>query len=165
MSAKEVMENKLGNCGSCANLANYLLDGDYEEVGYVDQAYYPGEGGSHVYTYVRHQGKYYILDYSWYIFSNYNVLEDYPVTVLDSLEQWPDRAQQVYGRVCLVMVYDTPGMQYPVIFGEEYEAQFGGVYYILPEGVEYTILYRADDGYQYHHIPFDTTAYNWNVFW
>lgn len=165
MSAKEVMENKLGNCGSCANLANYLLDGDYEEVGYVDQAYYPGEGGSHVYTYVRHQGKYYILDYSWYIFSNYNVLEDYPVTVLDSLEQWPEKAQQVYGSVCLVMVYDTPGMQYPVIFGEEYEAQFGGIYYILPEGVEYTILYRADDGYQYHHIPFDTTAYNWNVFW
>lgn len=165
MSAKEVMENRLGNCGSCANLANYLLDGDYEEVGYVDQAYYPGEGGSHVYTYVRHQGKYYILDYSWYIFAGYNVLEDYPVTVLDSLEQWPDRAQQVYGRVCLVMAYDTPGMQYPVIFGEDYESQFGDIYYILPEGAEYTVLYEADDGYQYHHIPFNTSAYNWNVFW
>ena len=165
MSAKEVMENHLGNCGSCANLANYLLDGDYEEVGYVDQAYYPDEGGSHVYTYVRHQGKYYILDYSWYIFAGYNVLEDYPVTVLDSLEQWPDKAQQVYGRVCLVMAYDTPGMQYPVIFGEDYESQFGSVYYILPEGAEYTVLYEADDGYQYHHIPFDISAYNWNVFW
>ena len=165
MSAKEVMENRLGNCGACANLANYLLDGDYEEVGFVDQAYYPGQGGSHIYTYVRYQDKYYILDYSWYIFTNYNALSDYPVTILDSLEQWPDKAQQIYGSVCLVMVYDTPGMQYPVIFGEEYEQQFGGIYYILPEGVDYIILYEAADGYQYYHIPFDTSAYNWNVFW
>ena len=165
MSAKEVMEKKLGNCGSCANLANYLLDGDYEEVGFMDQAYYPGNGGSHVYTYVCHQGKYYILDFSWYIFTNYEITQDYPVTVLDSLQQWPEKAQQIYGPVCLVMAYDTPGMQYPVIFGEEYEAEFGGINYILPEGCEYTILHEAPDGYKYHHIPFDKSAYDWTVFW
>ena len=164
MSAKEVMYNKLGNCGSCANLANYLLDGDYEEVGYMDQAYYPGSGGSHVYTYILHQGKYYILDYSWYIFNQYEPSMDFAVPVLDSLEQWPQKIQRIYGPVCLVMTYDTPGMQYPVIFGDEYEQEFGGIYYILPENTEYTVLYEAPDGYQYHHIPFDTSAYDWNNF-
>ena len=165
INAKEVMSLGLGNCGSCANLANYLLDGDYEEVGFVDQAYYPGNGGSHVYTYIRYQGKYYIVDYSWYIFNNYDVNADYAVPVMDSLKQWPEKAQWVYGPVCLVMVYDTPGRQYPVIFGEGYQNEFGGVYYILPEGIERTVLYEAPDGYQYLQIPFDTSAYDWNVFW
>lgn len=165
MSAKEVMTTKLGNCGSCANLANYLLDGDYEEVGFMDQAYYPGNGGSHVYTYVLHEGKYYILDYSWYIFNDYAIANDYGVPVLDSLEQWPSQVQWIYGSVCLVMTYDTAGMQYPVIFGEDYEQEFGYVCYVLPEGAEYTVLYEAPDGYQYHHIPFDTSYYDWNVYW
>ena len=165
ISAKEVMSLGLGNCGSCANLANYLLDGDYEEVGYMDQAYYPGNGGSHVYTYILHEGKYYIIDYSWFIFNNYDPALDYAPFVLNSLTEWPEKIPYVYGPVCLVMTYDTPGMQYPVIFGDSYEQQLGGMYYVLPEGVEYTILYEAPDGYQYHHIPFDTSAYNWNVFW
>ena len=165
ISAKEVMSLGLGNCGSCANLANYLLDGDYEEVGYMDQAYYPGNGGSHVYTYILHEGKYYIIDYSWFIFNNYDPALDYAPFVLNSLTEWPEKIPYVYGPVCLVMTYDTPGMQYPVIFGDSYEQQLGGMYYVLPEGVEYTVLYEAPDGYQYHHIPFDTSAYNCNVFW
>lgn len=165
ISAKEVMALGLGNCGSCANLANYLLDGDYEEVGFVDQAYYPGNGGSHVYTYIRYEGKYYILDYSWYIFNNYDVNNDFAVPVIDSLSQWPEKIQWIYGPVCLVMTYDTPGRQYPVIFGDQYESAFDGIYYILPEGIEYTVLYEAPDGYQYKQIPFDTSVYDWNVFW
>ncbi len=164
MSAAEVMRNKLGNCGSCANLANYLLDGDYEEVGFMDHALYPNAGGSHVYTYILHEGKYYIVDYSWYIFSNYEPTQDYAPHVLNSLSEWPQRVSYVYGPVCLVMTYDTPGMQYPVIFGEDYQQEFGGVYYILPEGIEYTVLYEAPDGYQYYHIPFNTYAYDWNTF-
>lgn len=44
-TAKEVMERKLSNCGASANLANYLLEGDYEEVGFILHAYYPGNGG------------------------------------------------------------------------------------------------------------------------
>lgn len=164
MSAMEVMKNKLGNCGSCANLANYLLDGDYEEVGYMDQAYYPGNGGSHVYTYILHEGKYYIIDYSWFIFENYEPSRDYAPHVLNSLTEWPEMIPYVYGPVCLVMAYDSPGMQYPVVFGEEYAQEFGDIYYILPEDIEYTILHEAPDGYKYHHIPFDISAYNWKTF-
>lgn len=161
MDARTFLRKGRGGCGDCANLANYMLDGDYEEVGFIDHAYYPGFGGSHVYNYILFEGKYYIVDFSWFIFGNYEVTRDYPVTVLDSLDQWKG---QVYQNVCLVMAYDTPGMQYPVIFGETYHQEFGGVYYILPEGVEYTVLYAAPDGYQYYQIPFDTSAYDWNTF-
>ena len=66
-----------------------------------------------------------------------------------------------YGLIFLAVLFAL----YPVIFGEEYEQEFGGIYYILPEGCEYTILHEAPDGYQYHHIPFDRSAYDWSVFW
>ena len=84
-SAKEVMEKKLSNCGASANLANYLLEGDYEEVGMILQAYYPGNGGGHVYNYFRWNGKYYIVDFSWYIFNNYDTSRDFPVMELPAL--------------------------------------------------------------------------------
>jgi hypothetical protein len=166
ISAKDVMEMKVGNCGSCANLANYLLDGDYEEVGFIDHTYYPGNGGAHVYTYILYEGKYYIVDYSWYIFEFYDILRDHPVPVLDNLEQWPDYAPSIYGPLNLIMAYDTPGMQYPVLFSENYMADFNNnYYYILPEGVEYQILFEDPSGYEYYHIPFDKSAYDWTVFW
>lgn len=132
----------------------------------MDHAYYPGDGGSHVYTYILHQGKYYILDYSWYIFNGYEPTRDYVPSVLSNLTEWAKKGPQVYGDLNLIMTYDTPGMQYPVVFGEQYAAEFGGEnYYILPEGVEYQILYEAADGYQFYHIPFSKTSYDWNVFW
>ena len=166
ISAKDVMEMKVGNCGSCANLANYLLDGDYEEVGFIDHTYYPGNGGAHVYTYILYEGKYYIVDYSWYIFEFYDILRDHPVPVLDNLEQWPDYAPSIYGPLNLIMAYDTPGMQYPVLFSENYMADFNNnYYYIVPEGVEYQILFEDPSGYEYYHIPFDKSAYDWTVFW
>ena len=165
MDVPTFLKKGRGGCGDCANLANYMLAGDYEEVGFMDQAYYPGSGGSHVYTYILYEGEYYIVDFSWYVFNAYEVTRDYIVPVMNSLTQWPEMIQWVYGDVCLVMTYDTPGMQYPVIFGEMYENEFGGMYYVLPEGVEYTVLYEAEDGYQYYHMPFDTSVYDWNVFW
>ena len=164
MDARTFLRKGRGGCGDCANLANYMLDGDYEEVGFMDHTYYPGFGGSHVYTYILYENQYYIVDFSWFIFENYEPTKDYPVTVLNALDQWAARVNQVYQNVCLAMAYDTPGMQYPVIFGEAYQQEFGGVYYILPEGAEYTVLYEAPDGYQYHHIPFNTYAYDWNTF-
>lgn len=164
MDTRTFLRKGRGGCGDCANLANYMLDGDYEDVGFMDHAYYPGFGGSHVYTYILHEGKYYIVDFSWFVFGNYEPTQDYPVTVLNSLDQWAARVNQVYQNVCLAMAYDTPGMQYPVIFGEMYQEELGGVYYVLPDGVEYTVLYEAPDGYRYYHMPFDTSAYNWNTF-
>lgn len=160
-TAKTVMEKRLSNCGASANLANYLLEGDYEEIGFINHAYYPGNGGGHVYNYIKYQGDYYIVDYSWYIFSNYEASNDFPVLRLDSLEVFGEAVHELYGGVSLVIAYTSPGQHLPNIFGEEY----GEPYYYVPEGAEYTVLYEAGDGYLIAEMPLDRKYHDWTVFW
>lgn len=158
-TAKEVMEKRLGNCGSCANLANYLLSGDYEELGFINHAYYFGEGGGHVYNYIVYNGQYYIVDFSLYIFSNY---EDHDIPVFESLEVYNgDAANSVYGGVSLVIGYTSPGQHLPNIFGEE----TGEPYYYVPEGAEYTVLYEAGDGYLIAEKPLNTKYHDYTKYW
>lgn len=156
LTAKDVMEQRLGNCGSCANLANYLLDGDYEEVGFINHAYYFGNGGGHVYNYILCEGQYYIVDYSSYIFSNY---QDHDIPVLNRLEDFD--ANAVYGGVSLVIAYDTTGQHLPNIFGED----MGDVHYYVPEGAEYTVLYEAGDGYLIGEMPLDKKYHDYTIYW
>jgi len=163
MNARQVMQTGLGNCGSCANLANYLLEGDYEEIGFMDHAYFPGEGGSHVYNYISHEGKYYIVDFSWYMFGNYTLDLSYPIPVMDSLEEWGSRIKQgvftgYYSRVNIIVSYTSPGQQLPVVFGDD------NCYY-FPEGADYTVWYESPVGYKLAQKPFDKTHYDWTVFW
>lgn len=159
-TAYEVMERKLSNCGASANLANYLLEGDYEEIGFILHAYYPGNGGGHVYNYILDQGKYYIVDYSWYIFANYDPQSDFPVMRLNALEDFRNRVGELYGGVSLVISHKSSGRHLPNIFGEE----FGDNHYYVPENAEYSVLFQAEDGYQIGEMPFDKRHYDWNRF-
>lgn len=160
-TAAEVMEYRLANCGASANLVNYMLRGDYDEVGFILHAYYPGEGGGHVYNYILHEGKYYIVDLSWYIFANYDVSNDFPVMVLDSLEDYGKRVNELYGGVCLVIAHTSSGQHLPNVFGDD----FGDVHYFVPEGAEYTVIYESGDGYLIGEMPLDKKHHDWNVFW
>lgn len=163
MDAPTFMEKKRGGCGDCANLANYLLEDDYEEVGFILHTYYAGNGGGHVYNYFVYEGKYYIVDFSWFIFGNYAPSNDFPVQVLDSLEGYDGTlANQIYQNVCLVFTHTSAGMQLPVVFGEDHGDPTS---HYVPEGAEYTILYQAEDGYQMKEMPFDKSYYDWTVFW
>ena len=161
-TAKEVMERKLSNCGASANLANYLLEGDYEEVGFILHAYYPGNGGGHVYNYFLYEGKYYIVDFSWYIFANYAPSQDFPVLVLDKLENYTgDTIGKLYGGVSLAIAHTSTGQHLPNIFGEQY----GEPYYYVPEGSAYTLLYEAGDGYLIAEKPLDKKHHDYTLFW
>lgn len=160
-TAKEVMEYRLSNCGASANLANYMLEGDYDEVGFILHAYYPGNGGGHVYNYILHEGKYYIVDLSWYIFAGYDVNNDFPVMVLDSLEEYGQRVHDLYGGVCLVIAHTSTGQHLPNIFGDD----FGDVHYFVPEGAEYSVLYESGDGYLIGEMPLDKKYHDWNMYW
>ncbi len=151
-TTREVMERRLSNCGASANLANYLLEGDYDEVGFILHAYYPGNGGGHVYNYFLYEGRYYIVDYSWYIFANYAPDQDFPVLVLDRLEDYTgDTIGQLYGGVSMALAHTSTGRHLPNIFGEEY----GEPYYYVPQGSAYTLLYEAGDGYLLAEKPLD----------
>ena len=169
MSAQEVMASRTGNCGSCANLARYLLDGDYDEVGIMLQAYEPGNGGGHVYNYILQDGKYTIIDYSWYIFGDYRVENDFPalqMTGLDSLESAAAQCLQLYGGVSLLLAHSTTGRHYPNIFGDE--SGLGNVY-VIPEGAVYTLLYSdaGNGGYALTEAPLDVAGHpelSWETF-
>ncbi len=164
LTAKEVIEQKEAVCGSFANLANFLLEGDYEEVGFMQHALYKGNGGGHVYNYILHEGKYYIVDFSWYMFANYVPSNDFPVLVLDSLEEYNGAlANQLYSNVSLVIAFTSTGQHLPNIFGEDYNED--PYHYYVPEGAEYTVLYEAGDGYLIAEMPFDKKYHDWTVFW
>lgn len=157
MDAKTFMEDRRGGCGQCANLGRYLLDGDFEEIGFVDHTYYPDGGGGHVYNYILHEGKYYIVDFSSYFFSNYQPSMDFIVPVLDSLEEWGSVIHQYYGNVCLSLTYKNH-RGFPCVYGED------NCFY-FPDTAEYTVLYDAGDGFKLKLLPFDISLYDWNAFW
>lgn len=161
-TARDVMERKLSNCGASANLANYLLEGDYDEVGFILHAYYPGNGGGHVYNYFLYEGKYYIVDFSWYIFANYAPSQDFPVLSLDELEDYRGAViENLYGGVSLAIAHTSTGQHLPNIFGEQY----GEPYYYVPQGSEYTLLYESGDGYLIGEKPLDKKYHDYTLFW
>lgn len=57
----------LTNCGCCAtdsNWLHYILDGDYDEIGYIATSQRDGSG--HVFNYILHDGWYYMIDLTHY---------------------------------------------------------------------------------------------------
>ena len=160
INAFQVMETRTTNCGSAANLANYLLEGDYEEIGFILHAYYIGDGGGHVYNYFKYQGKYYIVDFSWYMFGNYQPENDFPVMELDRLEDYGSRIPELYGNVCMALAHTSPGQHYPNVFDDQ------NAVYAIPEGVEYTLLYQvtAGNAYTLKEYPLDKSQLDWMTF-
>ena len=160
LNAFEVMEQRLANCGASANLANYLLEGDYEEIGFILHAYYIGDGGGHVYNYIRYEGSYYIVDFSWYIFGNYRPENDFPVMRLDRLEDYGKRIPELYGGVCMALAHTSPGQHYPNVFDDANEK------YAIPAGTEYQVLYQENGSgcYQLAEYPLDKKQLDWTVF-
>ena len=130
----------------------------------MQHALYKGNGGGHVYNYILHEGKYYIVDFSWYMFANYVPSNDFLVLVLDSLEEYNGAlANQLYSNVSLVIAFTSTGQHLPNIFGEDYNED--PYHYYVPEGAEYTVLYEAGDGYLIAEMPFDKKYHDWTVFW
>ncbi|MDD5953725.1 MAG: hypothetical protein PUD38_00820 [Firmicutes bacterium] len=160
LSAFGVMEQRLSNCGASANLANYLLEGDYEEVGFILHGYYIGQGGGHVYNYIRHEGKYYIVDFSWYIFNGYRPENDFPVMVLNRLEDFGPRCAELYGPVSMVIAHTSTGQHLPNVFDDANRI------YAVPKGAQYTILYQdnSPSAYQVDEYPLDQSKLDWTVF-
>ncbi len=53
-----------GCCATDSNWLNYILKGDYEEVGFM--AYSQSDGSGHIFNYIRHEGHYYFIDLTHY---------------------------------------------------------------------------------------------------
>lgn len=60
----DAVRTNTGCCASSSDWLNYILAGDYEEVGFL--AYFKLYGNGHVFNYIRQDGFYYIVDMTHY---------------------------------------------------------------------------------------------------
>lgn len=153
-SAEENIKDHSINCGGGANMVTYLLEGDYEEVGFIMLSYYPGMGGGHVYNYFKYQGEYYIVDYRLYVDFYYN--NDPSIRKLKTLKDYGSYVNVDYGGVCLALGFTTTGQHLPNVWE--------GNYYYVPAGSNYEVLYEANDGFKLGELPLDTTKLDWRKF-
>ena len=79
---EQVLQNYGCCCGGCANVALYLLEGDYDEMGIVRWI----GGGNHTINYLLENGKYYIFDVTNFFPGKADPVGT--VTVVDRLEDY-----------------------------------------------------------------------------
>jgi hypothetical protein len=61
---RQAVENNCGCCATSSAWLRYILDGDYDELGYISTSQLAGDG--HVYNYIRQGEWYYIIDMTKY---------------------------------------------------------------------------------------------------
>lgn len=77
-SAQVVFNENAGNCGGGSNLLNYLLQGDYDEQGYVQESANPG-GGGHIYNYFKQDGVYFFCDMTQIVYEDTYANHNYSI--------------------------------------------------------------------------------------
>lgn len=60
----DAVRTNTGCCATDSNWLRYILDGDYEEVGYMATS--QRDGGGHIYNYIKMDGWYYFIDLTHY---------------------------------------------------------------------------------------------------
>ena len=154
--ARQTLAENLGNCGRMANLANYLLEGDYQEIGFVLHSYYPGEGGGHVYNYIKYQDKYYIVDFSSYLFSNYNVQAEFNFLELARIEDYGGKWGECYGGLAAIITHTSTGTHLPNVWHE------GGYYF--PSDSEFSVLFETPGkGYEVRRMQRPSGVPDWRA--
>ena len=145
-SPQVVLQQKYGDCGSGSNLINYLLQGDYDEQGYLKQA---GNKSGHIFNYFRSGERYYIYDWTRIIADTFDVY------IADSLEEFSrayvgtnhilDAANDDH-HILLLYAYPYEGCQRPM--GDGIYAPKGvGIMNVIPDEIKdiVTVLYAKDE--------------------
>jgi len=135
-TADVTLKENLGNCGRMANLANYLLEGDYQEIGFILQSY-TGHSGGHVYNYIKYQDKYYIVDFSSYLFNNYDPSNEFNFISMGNLKDYATRYKECYGGVAEIIAHTSPGTHLPNVWEGDY------CYY--PDNAKFTIIMQTSE--------------------
>jgi hypothetical protein len=149
MPAYDTLAIDKGNCGRMANLANYLLEGDYEEVGFILHSW-TGNSGGHVYNYIKYQGKYYIVDFSDFLFDNYDVNGQFNIIALDKLSDYGTRWKECFGGIASIIAHTSTGTHLANVWE--------GNYCYYPEGSKFTVLYQTSEC-QVSTLPLNTTNF------
>lgn len=140
--AEDTIRLNKGNCGATSNMANYILKGDYDEVGYINFSADKAQGG-HIFNYVKQDDKYYIIDFLQYPLSNYTRY-NYKITQLERLEDYPPYCMKSYGNggrsyQIKVIVSYTAKSQLPI--GDNNSVD--GVMRYFPKNTNVKVLYET----------------------
>jgi len=136
-----------GNCGASANLLKYVLDGNYDEVGYI---HWVRPDGGHIVNYIKINQKYYIIDLVQYGLYDAEKLQrrvkQYKITVLDSLKDYPMYCKlQYHDNIKLMAAFQ--GDEYGHYLCA-YDKRINKLYY--PKNAQIDILLETpDEGYQF----------------
>ncbi len=141
-----------GNCGTNANVLKYVLEGDYEEVGFIN---YWADIGGHVFNYIKTNQKYYVIDLVQYGFEDDIKLQrrvkQYSIGELDSLNDYPGKCIEFY-RKDIKLIAASKGDEfghYPMTWCINRKI----CYY--PEGAVITPLFEAKkQGYKFGFTKF-----------
>lgn len=140
-----------GCCATDSNWLNYILRGDYEEVGYMATSQRDGSG--HIFNYIKHEGFYYFIDLTHYRASDYNTavesgdLGDYYSTdfVLGNIHK--AESPEAFAAYMVDMFGDPPGLIF-LYTNEDCLAvdsvwENGGINitYGVPKGVDVKVVY------------------------
>ena len=139
-----------GCCATSANWLHYILDGDYEEVGYY--AYY-GLNGGHVFNYIKHDGWYYFADLTAWPAGNINVnaiesgnINDFYNSDIIGGNILRTASLEAFANYILEVHRDPPGIIYTyqaddVIPVAGNWLMDGGAELVFPDTVPVTVLY------------------------
>ena len=122
-SAQTVFKDNVGNCGGGSNLLNYLLQGDFEEQGYVQ---YKWNANGHITNYFKQDGMYFFFDLTMLTVYDYKNVNRYEIFVTDDPKKFGDdyvgRNHRLYkadspDHLLLLSMYAWEGNHLPTGYG------------------------------------------------
>ncbi len=136
-SAEQAIISNKGICGSTANFAHYILKNDYEETGIIQISFGPTEGGHYI-NYIRHQGKYYIIDFSSFPTRSYAAQGI--IYTVDDLSEYSNlcKSERKGLTVTIIVSYKTDSVLPIAHMGNS------GLIY-LPQGFEVNTIYNLPE--------------------
>lgn len=146
-SAKNVFNENMGDCGGGSNLVNYILRGDFDEQGYIQESH---TDGGHIYNYFKQDGLYYFFDLSYSTCTEY---QDHYLIVTDDPQKFSDR--HIYDRnhyvsikapnyILLLCMYPQDGERLPMGYGNINKSKLGFKYFPEQYQNDIRILYLEE---------------------
>ena len=159
-----------GCCATSANWLHYILDGDYEEIGFYS---YYGLGGGHVFNYIKHNGWYYFADLTSWPAGNINVnaiesgnINDFYNSDIIGGNILKAASLEDFADYILEVINDPPGLIYVRQTDNVSPSAtlwlMGGQELVFTDDVDVTVLYDdPDDPIAYRTLPAPQRSNNW----
>ena len=170
MQGYHAVRTNNGCCATSANWLHYILDGDYEEIGFYS---YYGLGGGHVFNYIKHNGWYYFADLTSWPAGNINVnaiesgnINDFYNSDIIGGNILKAASLEDFADYILEVANDPPGLIYVRQTDNVSHSAtlwlMDGQELVFPDDVDVTVLYDdPDDPIAYRTLPAPQRSNNW----